>query len=306
MTTRIGFVGLGNMGLPIAVRLLRAGHVVVGCDSRGDLKQQFTTLGGEWADSPLAVANQCSVVMVSLPTPAVVEKVALGADGLAEGQEIKLYVDLSTTGPQMAKHVAERLHERSIVALDAPISGGVAGAEQGTLSVMVSGPKVSFNEVEGLLSCFGKNLFYVGDQPGMGHLLKLINNLLSTTALAATYEALTVGVKAGLDPHTMLAVLGVSSGTNHAIESKIPKYVLPGIPMGFSLGLSYKDVSLCVEAGEALQVPMRMGRTTCQIWHQAICKAGPDQDYLQVVRLFEEQAGVKLAGPPAAEAPQRS
>ena len=107
-----------------------------------------------------------------------------------------------------------------------------------------------------------------------------------------------MGVKAGLDPQTMLDVLRVSSGTNHAIENKIPRYVLPNVPIGFSLDLSYKDVTLCVEAGEALQVPMRMGRTTAQIWHHAICKGGPKQDYLQVVKLFEDWGGVKWTGSP--------
>ena len=296
MTAPIGFVGLGSIGLPMAVRLVRAGHQVVGCDLRDDARVEFESLGGELARSPREVADRCAVVMASLPTPAAVEQVAVGADGLVGGERIKLYVDLSTTGPLVAKRVAATLGLRGIVALDAPVSGGVPGAEQGTLSVMVSGPKASFHEVEKLLACFGKNIFYVGAEAGMGHLLKLINNLLSTTALAATYEALTVGVKAGLDAQTMVDVLGVSSGTNHAIEFKIPNYVLLGRPMGFSLDLSYKDVSLCVEAGEALQVPMRFGRETRAVWRAAMDKLGPKQDYLQVVRLFEESAGVKLAG----------
>ena len=183
--------------------------------------------------------------------------------------------------------------------MDAPVSGGVAGAEQGSLAVMVSGPRASYDEVQDLLACFGKNIFYVGAEAGVGHLMKLINNLLSTTALAATYEALTVGVKGGLDPETMLAVLGVSSGTNHAVENKIPRYVLPNIPIGFALELSYKDVTLCVEAGEAMHVPMRMGRTTAQIWHHAICMGGAKQDYLQVVKVFEHWAGVSWTGTPA-------
>jgi 3-hydroxyisobutyrate dehydrogenase-like beta-hydroxyacid dehydrogenase len=296
VSSPIGFVGLGSMGLPMAVRLVRAGHQVIGCDLRDDVGAEFRSQGGELAHSPRDVADLCAVVMASLPTPAAVEQVAVGADGLLHGRKIKLYVDLSTTGPLVAKRVAATLGARGIVALDAPVSGGVAGAEQGSLSVMVSGPKASFHAVEPLLACFGKNLFYVGGEAGMGHLLKLINNLLSTTALAATFEALTVGIKGGLDPQTMVEVLGVSSGTNHAIENKIPKYVLPGRPMGFSLDLSYKDVSLCVEAGEALQVPMRFGRETRAVWRAAIDRIGPKQDYLQVVRLFEEAAGVRLAG----------
>lgn len=296
MSSPIGFVGLGSIGLPMAARLVKAGHRVVGCDLLADAGEDFRALGGETASTPREVADRCAVVMVSLPTPAAVEQVATGTDGLLHGRQIALYVDLSTTGPQVAKRVAEGLMARGIIAFDAPVSGGVAGAEQGSLSIMVSGPKSSFDDIEPFLQCFGTNIFHVGEKPGMGHLLKLINNLLSTTALAATYEALTVGVKAGLDARTMVAVLGVSSGTNHAIESKIPDYVLPGRPMGFALDLSYKDVSLCVEAGEALQVPMRFGSQTRDVWRDAIDKFGAKQDYLQVVRLFEERAGVKLAG----------
>ena len=293
MGDKIGFVGLGNMGLPIAVRLLAGGHRVIGCDTREEPRQAFAAAGGEWAASPRDVADQCAIVMVSLPTPAAVEAVALGADGLLHGREMRLYVDLSTTGPQMAKKVAAALAPRNVVAMDAPVSGGVAGCEQGTLAVMVSGPREGFERIEALLSCFGSNIFYVGAEPGMGHLMKLINNLLSTTALAATFEALTVGVKGGLDPQTMLDVLRVSSGTNHAIESKIPNYLLRGVPMGFSLDLSHKDVSLAVAAGEALGMPMRMGRITAELWQQAMDARGPKQDYLQVVRVFEDLAGVR-------------
>ena len=169
----------------------------------------------------------------------------------------------------------------------------MAGAEQGTLAVMVSGPRATCDELAPVLAAFGRSVFHVGDQPGQGHLMKLINNLLSTTTLAATYEALTLGAKAGLDPVTMLEVLRVSSGANHAVESKIPKYLLRGQPMGFSLDLSHKDVTLAVAAGEAFGLPMRMGRITAELWQQAIDQRGPKQDYLQVVRLFEDLAGVR-------------
>ncbi len=301
MAKVIGFVGLGNMGLPISLRLVKAGHRVVGHDARQDMRAQFTAAGGEWAESPKKVADLADVVMVSLSTPAAVEAVALGPEGLLHGTRMKLYIDLSTTGPQMAKRVAEQLAHKSVVAFDAPVSGGIYGgvvdAGEGTLTLMASGPSASFAQVKELLECIGKKIFYVGEHAGMGHLMKLLNNLMSTTAMAVTYEAMTVGAKAGLDPQTMLDVLSVSSGTNHAVEKKIPKYVLPGVPIGFSLDLSYKDVSLCVEAGEALQVPMRMGRTTCQIWHQALCKGDPKQDYLQVVKLFEEWGGVSWTPP---------
>jgi len=298
MSQPIGFIGLGNMGLPIAKRLLLAGNHLVACDLRGELKQVMLDLGAQWVDTPREVADLCCVVMVSLPTPKAVESVVLGLDGLIHGHEMKLYIDLSTTGPQMAKMVAQRLQANGVVTMDAPVSGGVAVAEQGALAVMVSGPQASYESVQGLLGCFGKNIFYVGAEVGAGHLMKLINNLLSTTALAATFEAMTLGVKGGLDPQVMLAVLGASSGTNHSVENKIPRYVMPNVPIGFTLELSYKDVTLCVDAGEAMNVPMRMGRTTAQIWHHAICMGGPKQDYLQVVKLFEDWAGVRWTGTP--------
>ena len=293
MSQRIGFVGLGQMGLPIACRLLAAGYGVVAFDRRPEPRAAFEAAGGQWADSPHAVANSCAMVMISLPTPQVVEAVALDADGLVHGSAIRTCVDLSTTGPMVARQVAAGLAERGVAWVDAPVSGGVTGAEQGTLAIMVSGPQGICRELAPVLGAFGRNVFQVGDQPGQGHLMKLINNLLSTTALAATFEALTVGAKAGLDPQAMVDVLRVSSGTNHAIENKIPKYLLRGVPMGFSLDLSLKDVTLAVAAGEAFGLPMRMGHVTADFWQQAMDARGPKQDYLQVVRVFEDLAGVR-------------
>lgn len=296
MTRSIGFVGLGQMGLPIAQRLLAAGHAVVAFDRRAETRAAIAAAGGAWADSPRAVADRCALVMVSLPTPEVVEAVALGADGLVHGRELRTYVDLSTTGPVVAQKVAAGLAPHGVLAVDAPVSGGVAGAEQGTLAVMVSCPRARFDELAPVLASFGRNVFHVGEQPGQGHLMKLINNLLSTTTLAATYEVLTLGAKAGLDPARMVEILQVSSGTNHAVETKIPKYLLRNVPMGFALGLSYKDVKLAVEAGEALRMPMRMGRITAQVWQDAIRAGGAEQDYLQVVRQYEDLAGVRWSG----------
>lgn len=297
MTGPIGFIGLGQMGMPIAMRLLAAGHKLVAFDLREEARAAIERAGAEWGASPRAVADRCTVVMVSLPTPEAVHTVVFGHDGLVGGLELELYVDLSTTGPVAAREVAEGLAAHGVVAMDAPVSGGVAGAEKGTLAIMASGPRARYEQVEPLLAAFGSNLFHVGELPGQGHLMKLINNLLSTTALAATFEALSVGAKAGLAPQTMLDILAVSSGTNHSVESKIPKYVLKNEPMGFALDLSHKDVSLAVQAGEALCGPMRMGRVTQQIWEEAMEARGPKQDYLQVVRVFEDWAGVRWAPP---------
>ena len=296
MGMKVGFVGLGNMGLPMALRLLEAGHDVVGCDVRNSVRGEFDKRGGQWAASPAHVASQCETVFVSLPTPAIVERVALGPEGLVEGGLMKIYVDLSTTGPQMAKTVAAELGKRGIVSLDAPVSGGIAGAAKGTLSIMASGPKDAFEKVSPLFACFGKTPFYVGEAAGGGQLMKLINNLLSATTLAASCEALAFGMKGGLDPQVMLTVLNASTGRSGATEDKIPRYVLPGQPISFGLDLSFKDISLAVEAGEQLNVPMYFGRTTRQLWHHAQCTGGPEQDMMNVAKCIDGYAGSKLYG----------
>ena len=152
------------------------------------------------------------------------------------------------------------------------------------------------------LKAVGKNVFDVGEQAGMGQVMKLINNLLSATALAATCETLALGIKSGLDPLVMLSVLNASTGVNSATQQKIPQCVLPGQPIGFGLDLGLKDVSLCVEEGEALGIPMWSGNTTRQLWHLALTQGGPDQDLVEVARTFEKWAGVKLYGAVPAKA----
>jgi 3-hydroxyisobutyrate dehydrogenase-like beta-hydroxyacid dehydrogenase len=297
MTSEVGFVGLGNMGMPMACRLLEHGVAVVGCDTRANaVKPGFVAAGGRWADSAAEVASRCETVFASLPTPDAVSSVAFGPGGLFEGTAIRTFIDLSTTGPRVAKELAQRMAARDIAVLDAPVSGGVHGAARGSLTVMVSGPREAFSHAENLFRMIGKSVFYVGAGPGMGQLMKLINNLLSATALAATCEALSVGIKGGLDPRTMLSVLNASTGNNSATQHKVPECVLPGRPIGFGLELSLKDITLCVEAGEAMQVPMWSGNTTRQIWRHALATGGPDQDMMDVARCIEQWAGVKLQG----------
>lgn len=298
----IGFVGLGHMGMPMAECLLKAGHQVVGCDIAPGVQQRLAALGGSWADTPRDLASRCRVVFASLPTPQAVERVALGADGLIHGDAVKVFVDLSTTGPRTAKAVAAKLAERGITAMDAPVSGGVYSAVKGALTVMLSGPAAARDDVEPALRVIGKNVFYVGAEPGMGQLMKLINNLLSATALAATCETMALGIKSGLDPKVMLSVLNASTGVNSATQQKMPQCVLPGQPIGFGLDLGLKDVTLCVEVGEALGIPMWSGNTTRQLWQHALATGGPGQDLVEVARTFEQWAGVKLYGAvPAAQ-----
>ncbi len=235
-------------------------------------------------------------MLASLPTPDIVEKVALGEGGVIHGTAVKTFVDLSTTGPRVAAAVAKGLAARDIVAVDAPVSGGVLGARNGTLSVMVSCPRPAFDALQPILACFGK-LFFVGEGPGMAQTMKLVNNLLAACSLAITCEGMVMGVKAGLDPRIMIDVLNVSSGRSSATQDKFPRAVLPRtFDFGFATGLSHKDVRLCLDEAEALGVPMIVGSAVRQILAITSATFGPESDFTSMVKSIEQWAGVEVGG----------
>jgi 3-hydroxyisobutyrate dehydrogenase-like beta-hydroxyacid dehydrogenase len=293
---RLGFIGIGRMGAPMAGRLLDAGFKLVIYDTSESAMAPLLARGAERSASAAGVASAAETVLVSLPTPRIVRAVALGKDGIVEGSRVKTFVDLSTTGPRMAIEVAQALSAKGVVSVDAPVSGGVTGAETGTLAIMVSGPAERFASLEPMLRVMGK-VFLVGDRPGMGQTMKLANNLLSATALAITSEAMVMGVKAGLDPQVMLDVINAGSGRNSASQDKFPRSVLPrSFNFGFTNELLYKDVKLCLDEGEALGVPMVVGNAVGQLLGVAKARQGPGADITTIVRCIEEWAGVEVKG----------
>lgn len=295
MPMRLGFVGIGNMGLPMAHRLLNKGYLLTVFDIRSEAVHPLIEHGVNVAKSPADLASEVETVLVSLPTPATVREVALGTNGLVNGSSMRVYVDLSTTGPEIAELVASHLWEKGIAALDAPVSGGVPGAEKGTLTVMVSGPLPVYEQIRPVLEVIGKNIFYVGQKSGSAQMMKLVNNLLSATALAASSEAFVLGVKAGLDPEIMLKVINASSGRNSATEDKFPRSILPRtFDWGFKTDLIYKDLKLCLEQAEALGVPMWVGNAVRQLWAYVISQGGGASDYTTIIQYIEKWAGVEV------------
>jgi 3-hydroxyisobutyrate dehydrogenase-like beta-hydroxyacid dehydrogenase len=207
-------------------------------------------------------------------------------------------VDLSTAGPRVAAQVAEEFARSGLgrVTVDAPVSGGVSGAERGTLAVMVSCPRPTFDELEPVLKVFGKP-FFLGEKPGSAQTMKLANNLLAAAALAISSEAIVMGVKAGLDPKLMVEVINAGSGRNSATQDKFPRAVLPRtFDFGFATGLSYKDVRLCVDEAEALGVPMVVGSAVRQLLAVTNATFGAESDFTNVVRTVEQWAGVEVRG----------
>lgn len=297
-TAELGLIGLGAMGGPFATRLLASGRTLAVYDARPEAMEALAARGAAPCSSPADVADRAPTVLVSLPTPDVVREVATGERGIVHGRAVRTYIDLSTTGPQVAEDVAAVLTGAGLAVLDAPVSGGVAGAQAGTLAIMAAGPRAVFNAVRPVLEVLGAHVFHVGERPGQGQLAKVLNNLLSATAIAATSEAMALGVKGGLSPRTLLDVFNASSGRNTATADKFPRAVLTRtLDVGFRLKLMAKDVRLCLEEARRQGVPMLLGGTVEQLWSLAAVRSADDADSMRIVELFEEWAGTVIEEP---------
>jgi len=290
----LGLIGLGNMGIPMLRRLLDAGHSVVVSDVNPDAVAKAVGFGATAASSPREVADRCDLVAVSLPSPEVLRAVALGPDGIAQGSRAKRLMDLSTTGSRAARAVAEELGAKGIAFIDAPVSGGVSGAAKGTLAVMAACSDVDFAVAEPVLKLFGR-VFHVGLEPGMAQTMKLLNNYLSGTALAATAEAMVFGAKAGLDPDMMVEVVNAGSGRNSASQDKFPRSILTGsFDFGFLNVLMYKDIKLFTEEAEAAGVALWIAPSVRQVWQHTVQHVGPQADFTTVVQPYEQWASVEV------------
>jgi 3-hydroxyisobutyrate dehydrogenase-like beta-hydroxyacid dehydrogenase len=292
----IGFIGLGKMGFPMARRMIEAGHHLIVFDTRKDVVEQFVARGAEPATSPRDVADRAETVMASLPSLQASLDVATAAGGVIEGKRVRRFVDLSTVGSQMAVRIHDLLKKRGIVQIDSPVSGGVAGAEKGTLAVMVSGPRAEFETVKPALEVIGK-VFFIGEKPGSGQTMKLANNFLSATAMVATSEAVVMGVKSGLDPKVMIDVINAGSGMNTASRDKFPRSVLPrSFDFGFATGLMVKDVRLALDEIKSLGLSMEVAEAVGRLWEVVIRDEGPESDFTAAIKPIEKAAGVVVGG----------
>ena len=290
----LGFVGVGRMGGPMTERLLKAGHGVVVYDKSQEAMSRLAGKGADLAPSAKAVADRCEIVLTSLPTPDILQAVMLGPDGVSSGAAVKTVIDLSTSGPRAAALVAAGLAEKGVDWVDSPVSGGVKRAEAGNLAVMISCREAARAQVEPILATFGK-VFYVGPKPGAAQVAKLANNILAAGVMVMTSEVMAMGVKSGLDPTTLLQIIQTGSGANTAAGDKFPRCVLPGtFDFGFAVGLSYKDVRLCVDEAEGLGVPMVAGAAVRQMLAITNAKFGPDSDFTNIAKVVEEWAGVEI------------
>jgi 3-hydroxyisobutyrate dehydrogenase-like beta-hydroxyacid dehydrogenase len=292
----IGFIGLGKMGFPMARRLIEAGHRLTVFDTQKAAVDRLVALGAKAGTSPKDIADEVETIMASLPSLQASLDVATGKGGVIEGGRVKRFIDLSTVGSQMAVQIHGLLAKKNIVQIDSPVSGGVGGAEKGTLAVMVSGPRAEFEALKAALGVIGK-VFYIGEKPGSGQTMKLANNFLSATAMVATSEAVVMGVKSGLDPAVMIDVINAGSGMNTASRDKFPRAVLPrSFDFGFATGLMVKDVRLAVEEMRSLGLSMEVAEAVGRLWEVIIRDEGAESDFTTAIKPIEKAAGVIVGG----------
>ena len=293
---KFGLIGMGNMGIHFGANLLAAKVDLTVFDVNEQAVARMGEKGAKIAQSPMDLARQVDVILLCLPTPAIVEKVVCGEEGiLAGGGQASIIVDLSTTGPEVTERVAAKCKEEGISYIGAPVSGGTTGAKKGTLTIMASGDRAAFDKARPTLDIIGGKIFYLGDAPQFGQYMKLINNTLSAVAAVASFEGLVLGAKAGLDPAQMLDVINVSSGRNSATLEKIPQCVLKrNFPMRFATDLLHKDVKLCLDQAERLGAMMFMGPSAKQFLSFAVSQGDGPKDYGHLIKHFEGWAGVQF------------
>ncbi|MGE5512596.1 MAG: NAD(P)-dependent oxidoreductase [Bacteroidota bacterium] len=290
----LGFIGIGNMGLPMAEKLMDAGEALVVHDVRETSLKPLLERQARQAKTPRDVADQCTTVIVSLPTLDSLREVVVGGEGLIHGAALKTVINTCTVGAPLVEELTAALKQRGVGLVDCPISGGPPGARAGTLSVMISGEPALVESVKPLVQRWGP-VTVAGPKPGMAQVLKLTNNILSAVALAASVEAYVMGAKGGLDPEVMTAAINTGSGRNSATLQKIPAAVLTrSFDFGAPIHILAKDVDLAIEQGERLGVPMWVCQAARLIFKHAMFEGMRDRDITEVIKLVERGAGFEL------------
>jgi 3-hydroxyisobutyrate dehydrogenase len=290
----VGFIGIGNMGNPMAGHLVKAGWKVTVYDTDPGKVQSFTSQHGGRAAASLAdLAKDANVIITMLPDGHIVRRVALGKNsgddclvrGLPKGAVV---IDMSSSAPVGTRELGAELSKHGTALIDAPVSGGVKGAIAATLAIMVGGDKALADRYDGLLAAMGRR-FYVGSL-GSGHAAKVLNNYVSAAGLAAAAEAVLVAQRFGIEPQTLINVINASTGRNNSTENKFAQFILNGkFNSGFALGLMAKDLTLAMDVAAALNVPAELGHATLELWKKAEKKVGAAADHTEIARFVNEQ-----------------
>ena len=290
----VGFIGIGQMGAPMSRHLLEAGYDLTVHDLRKDAAKHLLDKGAKWADTPKAVAETCDVVISCLPTPIQVQEVVYGTHGLMAGWKTgDIYVDMSTNSPTVIRQVAKDAKAKGVAVLDAPVTGGTRGAQEGTLSIMVGGDKIFLEKIREILQAMGKKIFHVGDV-GCGNVAKLVNNLISLTNNTINAQAFVLGVKAGIDPQVLWEITTSGTANNWNLQ-QYPQTVFQGnFEPGFRLSLGFKDIGLAIQLGREYGVPLSVGAAVEQSLLEAKAAGFEDKSVDGFILYLEKLVGVEV------------
>jgi 3-hydroxyisobutyrate dehydrogenase len=291
----VGFIGIGTMGKPMALNLVKAGYPLIAYDVDPRPLEELKAKGVMIRSSCREVAHQSDIIITMLPKSEDVEKVLLGEGGVIEGvKSDAIVIDMSTIDASVSRRIAQVFLSKNVRMLDAPVSGGYLRAEAGTLSIMVGGDEKIYQQCLDIFKAMGKNIFYCGPN-GNGEVVKIVNNLLGAIQAVASAEVLSMGVKAGVDFKVLTDVIGASSGTNDFIKFAGPAKAFKGdFEPGFTVDLMYKDLGLAMTLSMEQGIPVPMGTLTHQLYLYMKSLGLGKKDFSVVTKMFEDLMNVKL------------
>jgi len=291
---KIGFIGLGNMGKPLAERLLKKYQLYVYDLDTKNLKY-FLDKGAVACSNPSDLARNTSRIFLCLPTSIVVEKVIYGENGLLEtASKGSFIIDMTTGEPEISRKISKALQSKEINFIDAPVSGGPKGANQGNIAIMVGGTKTQFSTIKPIMDDISSNIFYAGEV-GSGHSIKAGNNLLNLICRMATFEVISMLVKDGVSPETAVNIIQKSSGRNYATEITLPDNIISGkMFQGFSTGLMKKDAGVATKIAIANKVEIPLGKLSQELLKNTIDEFGENADMSNVALTYEKLTGAKI------------
>jgi 3-hydroxyisobutyrate dehydrogenase len=290
----IGFIGTGAMGAPMAHNLLKAGYALVVYDLKDKAMEGLAKAGAEKAFSPKELASRSSAVITMLPASPDVEAAVLGPEGVIEGAKSgNIVIDMSSSYPTSTKMLCEQLAMKGIRMLDAPVSGGIKGAREGTLAIMVGGEEKDYEDCRPILEAMGQDIYHIG-KIGAGHTVKALNNLCSACSMVITSEALIVAKKLGLAPEKVINAINSSTGRSWSSQFKFPNFVLNNtFNSGFSIGLMNKDLETATRLGRELNAPVSVGELVHQFYNRAVGQGGGEECHTAIIKFIEDWHGVE-------------
>ena len=287
----VGLLGVGNMGYPMALRLMEIGLRVTVCDRNVEAVEKLAVKGALSAETPRELSDRCEIILVSMPSVEASRSVSLGVDGVIHGSRLKVYVETSTLGSAAIQEIKEGLAGKKIGVVDAPVSGGPPAAREGTLAVLASGAKEHFSFVRPVLERLAGKLFYLGERPGMSQVAKLINNHVSAAGRLAAFEGLSMGIKAGIDPAILNDVLNAGSGRNYTTTHKVPASILTKTyKFNGPLAIGLKDEALLLEEAQRVGAALWLGPRILEFYREAAMAGYRDEDSMKAFLYIASQS----------------